>query len=82
MRTTLTLDDDIAVLLHRFQQANDLTFKQAVNQALRVGLEQEPSPKKRPKRSYTHPVDAGKCLVGSLENIHEVLSIVEGELRR
>jgi len=44
MRTTLTLDDDVAMLLKKFTQESGLTFRDAVNQSIRRGLvAQEPS---------------------------------------
>ena len=48
MRTTLTLDPDVALRLKRRVQERKVTFKQAVNEALRTGLSaSEPPP--RPK---------------------------------
>ena len=38
MRTTLTLDDDVAVLLKRFSEEAGLTFQDAVNESIRRGL--------------------------------------------
>lgn len=38
MRTTLTLDPDVALRLKRRVQERKITFKQAVNEALRAGL--------------------------------------------
>jgi hypothetical protein len=38
MRTTMTLDPDVAEQLALQQQASQLTYKQLVNQALRLGL--------------------------------------------
>ena len=39
MRTTLTLDDDVAALLQRRARVTGLPFKQVVNDAIRHGLE-------------------------------------------
>lgn len=39
MRTTITLDPDVAALVRRLQAERGLTFKQAVNLAIRRGLE-------------------------------------------
>jgi hypothetical protein len=39
MRTTITLDDDVAVRLERVQREQGVSFKQAVNQTLRAGLD-------------------------------------------
>ncbi len=38
MRTTLTLDDDVAMLLKKFSEETGLTFRDAVNQSIRRGL--------------------------------------------
>ncbi|WP_028925502.1 CopG family transcriptional regulator [Pseudonocardia acaciae] len=38
MRTTLTLDDDVAAMLHRVAKERGISFKEAVNTALRAGL--------------------------------------------
>ena len=38
MRTTLTLDDDVAMLLKKFSEEAGLTFRDAVNQSIRRGL--------------------------------------------
>lgn len=38
MRTTLTLDDDVASLVRRLMSERGISFKDAVNQAIRAGL--------------------------------------------
>lgn len=38
MRTTVTLDSDVEALLKRSMREHGLTFKAAVNQAVRAGL--------------------------------------------
>jgi hypothetical protein len=38
MRTTLTLDDDVAMLLKKFSEEAGLTFRDAVNGSIRHGL--------------------------------------------
>ena len=38
MRTTLTIDDDVAIALQRVRERDALTLKDAVNEALRRGL--------------------------------------------
>lgn len=52
MRTTLTLDDDLAAALKREARERDLPFKQVVNDAIRAGLE---APQQRPKRFRMKP---------------------------
>jgi hypothetical protein len=38
MRTTITLDEDVAAQLRRVMRERDMTFKDAVNSTLRAGL--------------------------------------------
>jgi len=38
MRTTITLDEDVAAQLRRLMRERDITFKSAVNSTLRSGL--------------------------------------------
>jgi len=42
MRTTVTLDPDTEALVKRLMQERGISFKQAVNQAIRVGLTTTP----------------------------------------
>ena len=39
MRTTLTIDDEIAARLQRLQRERGISFKEAVNATLRAGLD-------------------------------------------
>ena len=79
MRTTLTLDDDVAVLLARAQTARKAALKTVVNDALREGLKHILAPAPRRKRFKTRSVELGRCLVGNLDDIAEVLAVAEGE---
>lgn len=79
MRTTLTLDDDVAALLKRLRRARGGSFKDLVNQALREGLKHMSSPSKKRTPFQTRSVDLGRCLVGNVDNVAEVLAVVEGE---
>jgi len=81
MRTTLTLDDDVAVRLEREQRRRRTSLKEVVNDLLRQGLETlERRPSREPFR--TKGFDLGPSLVGSLDNVEEVLSRAEGEEHR
>jgi hypothetical protein len=79
MRTTLTLDDDVASLLERIRRKRKVTFKAAINEALRRGLRDMTSPPRLAKPYKTRAVGLGRCLVGNLDDISEVLAIAEGE---
>ena len=54
MRTTLTLDPDVAALLKKAVAKGEVSFKQAVNEALRRGLAETPADK--PKRRFVQRV--------------------------
>jgi hypothetical protein len=48
MRTTLTLDDDLAGLLKRRARELGIPFKEAVNRTIRAGLEEEAAAPRHP----------------------------------
>ena len=80
MRTTLTIDDDIANRLEDLCRTRKESFKSIVNSALRVGVQQIASPPKSPKKPYAmHGVSLGTCRIGSLVNISDALALAEGE---
>ncbi len=79
MRTTLTLDDDVAVLLRQIQEQRKASLKEVVNAALReglVGLTKAPKPR---SQFRTRGLDLGRCYLPNLDKISEVLAIAEGE---
>ncbi len=79
MRTTLSLDDDIVAILERLRKSRDSSFKELVNEAMRLGLKQMTARSKRREPVRTEAVDLGEVLIGSIDNISEVLAIAEGE---
>jgi len=81
MRTTLTLDDDVALLLKRLSEERQVSFRTLINEALRAGLRQLEVP--APQSAFrTEPVSLGRCLIGNLDDIAEVLALVEGDAFR
>jgi hypothetical protein len=80
MRTTVTLDDDLAIRLERHRTQHGESFKQALNEAVRAGLAKlEERADAVPEVSRTRPLPLGRCLAGSIDNVGEVLAIAEGE---
>jgi hypothetical protein len=78
MRTTLTLDKDVAARLEQMAKKRRLPFKTIVNDALRAGLSVIDKP--APTAAFqTEGFDLGPSLVGSLDDVHGVLARVEGE---
>ena len=82
MRTTLTIDDDVAAALERLRKSRDASLKDVVNDVLRRGLRDVNKPQKPRKPYRTRTVNLGGSKIGSLDNIGEVLAIIEGETYR
>ena len=82
MRTTLTIDEDVAAELDRLRRLKDVGLKDIVNDALRRGLRDMTAAAKRTKPFRTQPLDSGRLLVASIDNIAELLAEVEGEAFR
>jgi hypothetical protein len=62
MRTTLTLDEDVAAELKRLARKTGRPLKELVNDALRVGLHSRKAPAGRPYR--LEPVSLGGVRAG------------------
>lgn len=79
MRTTLTLEDDVAAAIQRLRRESDDSLKAVVNRALRVGLKQlETKPEPQPE-FVTATVSLGRCRLGDLSNVAEALALAEGD---
>jgi hypothetical protein len=69
MRTTLTLDPDVAALLRKRVAKGDVSLKQAVNDAMRRGLTAEAIGQKPKKRYVLQPrTPGGGFLVDITDN--------------
>lgn len=71
MRTTVTLDQDVAQLLRRLMRERDLSFKQALNHAVRRGLAPAPASHRTPTFSMgapTVPITHSLRLAAELED--------------
>jgi hypothetical protein len=79
MRTTLTLDDDVAVTLERLRRSRRVSLKHLVNEALRLGLNDMGKRRKPHAPVSTQVVALGRLRIASIDNIAETLAIVEGE---
>lgn len=79
MRTTLSLDDDVAVLIERARAKGAGSLKEVVNEALRRGLRQMEEPEPERRRYVTTSSDLGRCFVGTLDDVAEALAVAEGE---
>jgi len=81
MRTTLTLDDDVAAALERLKKAREASLKELINEALRRGLRDMSAKPKRTGTFRTKAVTLGPARI-NLDNIAEALAISEGEAFR
>jgi hypothetical protein len=79
MRTTLTIDDDVAASLERLRKARDSSLKDLINEALRRGIK-EMSARAKPREPFrTRVVGHGRLLIGSIDDTSEALAVAEGE---
>jgi hypothetical protein len=78
MRTTITLEDDVATSLKRLAKARRLKFRALVNLVLREGIKGMTVPVRTRKTFQTRSVDLGRCRIANVDNIAEVLAIGEG----
>jgi plasmid stability protein len=82
MRTTLTLDEDVAAKLKARARRTGLSFKAVVNDVLRRGLASASSTRARAPFKV-RARDLGRVGPGlDLDNIGELLDRVEGPLHR
>lgn len=79
MRTTLTLDDDVAAKIERLRKTRNASLKDLVNEALREGLKHLAASPRRRVPFRTEAVDLGRCLIGNVDNVAEALAVAEGE---
>lgn len=74
MRTTLTLDDDVAALLKRQARKTGEPFKQVVNETLRRGLIADKQPTRKPFK--VKPINLG--LPRDFDKVEDLLEYLEG----
>jgi hypothetical protein len=79
MRTTLSLDDDVARLLERVRKRRGVSLKELVNEALREGLARIDAPRGPRKRHATKAVVLGRCLLDNVDDVAEALAAADGE---
>jgi hypothetical protein len=80
MRTTLTLDDDVAKLLSRARQLRKASLKDAVNEALRLGLLAMAAPAARRRHFETKSADLGECLIGNADELEDYLELQDSKV--
>jgi predicted transcriptional regulator len=80
MRTTITLDDDVAARLKAESRRSDRTFREVVNEAIRLGLARRSSGERKPFKVVAR--DLGLRDGVALDNIGALLEQIEGPRHR
>ncbi len=73
MRTTLTIDDDIAAMLKKESRRSGQPFKQVVNRYLRAGLTTPEKPARKPFK--VTPINLG---LPHYDKVEDLLEYLEG----
>jgi hypothetical protein len=81
VRTTLTIDDDVATLLEKEMRRTGKPLKQTVNQLLRIGLVQAAMPVK-PRPFRVKPRKIGLPAEWTSGSVAELIEILEGPMHR
>lgn len=74
MRTTLTIDDDVAALINKEVRKSGEPFKQVVNRFLRLGLAASKQPPRKP--FVVKPINLG--LPRDFDKVEDLLEYLEG----
>lgn len=77
MRTTLTLDDDVAAVLRRLQKNREASLKGLINKALRRGLKDMSAKPKRRVPLHTRSVALGRVRLAGIDSVADALAIAE-----
>ena len=78
MRTTLTIEDDVAAELERVRRKRGASLKTLVNEALRRGLQQMRVRQTKREPFRMRSFDMGTPLI-EIDNVAEAIAHAEGE---
>ncbi len=76
MRTTLTLDDDVAAAIEHRRREHNHSLKQEVNELIRVGLQHANEPHPETPRFRVQPLDTGGLLI-DIDDVSTALDLAE-----
>lgn len=79
MRTTLTLEDDVAARLERLRKERDGSLKAVVNELLRRGLDAVDREDESGEPYVLEPWEPGRCHLPDLDDVAGVLAVAEGD---
>jgi hypothetical protein len=80
VRTTITLEDDVARQLEKESRRTGASFKEVVNRFLRLGLTASRQP--APKRFVVTPRNLGLPRGLTYDNVEQLLETLEGPSHR
>lgn len=78
MRTTITLNPDTRLLIERAMRERNLSFKEAVNEAIRAGLGARPST----AHAYTTPRNLGPARIDLTKALELAAQLEDDSLAR
>lgn len=79
MRTTLSLDEDVAAQLEQLRSQDPRAFKQIINDLLRRGLATREVEDQAPQGPFTRSVDLGSPRLPDVDDVSESLALAEGD---
>jgi hypothetical protein len=80
VRTTTTIDDDVATLVNKEMRRTGHSFKQVLNDILRLGFQAAKQPPRKPFKVKPWNLQPPPGL--SFDNVHELLDALDGPERR
>ncbi len=78
MRTTLSLESDVAALIEQELSEKKTTLKAVINERLRRGFAIEVG---TPKYDLPTPMNLGNPLIQNFDNIGDILELIENDPR-
>ena len=66
-------------MVERLRKSRRQSMKTLINEALREGLKSMIAPAMRGAAFKTAPADLGRCLVGNVDDVAEVIAATESE---
>lgn len=82
MRTTLTLEPDVAIELERRRRERGTSLKREVNELIRAGLVKEEELAKKPERRVRiRQLSVGAPLIENFDDIQGILDDLDGPFR-
>ncbi len=80
MRTTLTLEDDVAAAIDHRRRERNHSLKQEINELIRVGLQHADEAPPETPRFRVQPLDTGGLLI-DIDDVSAALDLAEGPWR-